>query len=125
MPKRKHLAFTLLEILTAMGVFCFAVLGLLYALNAAADASREALRQKHIRSEIENRLARLSLPPLRPFAGREEVAGVRYSEEIQPEAVPGPDRSILTGYWRVRVLAEWTHAGQPQQWNTSHLVWMP
>lgn len=118
-------AFTLLEVLTAMGVFCFAVLGLLFALNTAADASREAQEQKRIRAQVENRLARLSVPPLKAFAANEEADGVRFSEEIRPEPVKSADLSLLPGYWRVRVLAEWKEGGRLQQWDVSHLVWKP
>ncbi len=122
---RRRQAFTLIEVLTAMGIFSFAVLGLLFALNVTADASGEVQRQKMIRGEIENRLARLSLPPLKEFSASVEADGIRYVEEIRPESVKTRDLTMLPGYWRVRVLAEWKAGGQLQKWDASHLIWSP
>jgi len=116
-------AFTLIEVLTAMGIFSFAVFGLLFALNVTVEASRDAQRQKVIRGEIESRLARLSLPPLKEFSANFEEDGIQYLEEIRPESVKTQDLSLLPGYWRVRVLAEWKVGGQPQHWDVSHLIW--
>jgi len=117
-------AFTLLEMLTAMGIFCFAVLGLLYALEVSVDASRELQRQKAVRTQLENRLARLSLPPLKALSRSVEADGVKYTEEIQSEPVKSGGVDI-TGYWRVRVLAEWKAGGEAERWDASHLVWNP
>jgi len=116
-------AFTLIEVLTAMGIFSFAVLGLLFALNVTVEASRDVQRQKVIRGEIESRLARMSLPPLKEFSASVEQDGILYREEIRPESVKTQDLSLLPGYWRVRVLAEWKAGGQPQRWDVSHLIW--
>lgn len=117
-------AFTLLEMLTAMGIFCFAVLGLLYALEVSVDAARELRRQKSVRTQLENRLARLSLPPLKEFFAVVEEEGVKYTESVRPETVR-TDGVEIPGYWRVRVLAEWKVSRDEQQWDVSHLVWKP
>lgn len=118
-------AFTLIEVLTAMGMFCFAVLGLMYALNVTLDASREVDHQKVIRGELENRLARLSLPPLKEFSATTDENGVQYLEEIRREAVKADDWNLHPGYWRVRVLAVWKVGTESQQWDISHLIWSP
>lgn len=117
-------AFTLLEMLTAMGIFCFAVLGLLYALDVSVDAARDLQRQKAVHSQLENRLARLSLPPLKERFKSMEEGGIKYTEEIRPEAVKSAGVNVA-GYWRVRVLAEWETGGQAERWDVSHLVWNP
>ncbi len=52
-----------MEVLVAVAVFAFAVLGLLFALNVTTDAARETLRQQALRAELQSRLARLSVPP--------------------------------------------------------------
>lgn len=122
--KGKRRGFTLLEMLTAMGVFCFAVLGLLYALEVSVDASRELQREKAVRTQLENRLARLSLPPLKALSRAVEADGVKYTEEIQSEPVKS-DGVDLVGYWRVRVLAQWQAGGETERWDASHLVWNP
>jgi type II secretory pathway component PulJ len=118
-------AFTLLEVLTAMGIFSFAVLGLLHALNVAVDASRDVQRQKMIREQMENRLARLSLPPFKPHSAKADENGVQYIEEIRPEQVKTRDLGLQNGYWRVTVDAEWKERGEPQRWEASHLIWSP
>jgi len=117
--------FTLIEVLTAMGMFCFAVLGLLYALNVTLEASRDVDRQKVVRGELENRLARLSLPPLKEFSATIDEDGVQYIEEIRRETVKTEDLNLHPGYWRIQVLAAWKVGTEPQQWDVSHLIWSP
>ncbi len=123
--RSRRFAFTLVEVLAAMGIFCVAVLGLLYALNVTVDASRQTQRQKMIRAQLESRLARLSLPPLKEFTAEAEENGIRYAEEIRREPQKNRTLGVLDGYWRVRVLAQWQEGGQPQQWDVSHLIWKP
>jgi len=115
----------LIEVLTAMGMFCFAVLGLLYALNVTLEASRDVDRQKVVRGELENRLARLSLPPLKEFSATIDEDGVQYIEEIRRETVKTEDLNLHPGYWRIQVLAAWKVGTEPQQWDVSHLIWSP
>lgn len=123
---RKHpRAFTLLETLTALGVFCFAVLGLLFALQVTADAANNVQREKRIRIQMENRLARLSIPPLREYTAQQPEAGVTYTEAVERADVRTRDPAALHGYWKVRVSAEWHEGREPQTWDASHLVWSP
>ena len=111
--------------MAASAVFCFAVLGLLYALHVATDASREAQRQKMARLELQSRLTRLSMPPYQNFSDKATVEGIQFSEEVHREEVKGEDLSLLQGYWRIRVAAEWLDGTEKRRWEASHLVWSP
>lgn len=121
----KRNAFTLLEVLVASGIFCFAVLGLLFGMHVAVDAAHSVQVQKAVRSRMESRLARLSVPPLREYHGKSEQDGVAYSEEIVREEVRAEGVPDVRGYWRVRVEARWKENGLEQNWEASHLAWSP
>ncbi|WP_169809647.1 type IV pilus modification PilV family protein [Terrimicrobium sacchariphilum] len=114
--------FTLMEVLVATAVFAFAVLGLLFALNVTTDAARETLRQQAIRTELQNRLARLSAPPF--IAGRqtEDRDGITYTSEITSEQIKAADLTLMGGYWRIRVTAAWKESGKNYEWDVSHLA---
>jgi len=115
--------FTLLETLLALGVFALAALGLMLALQSAIDAAATLQREGRIRSEIESRLARLSVGELHAFHAETNSQGVTFVEEVKPEKVLDEQRNILPGFWQVRVQASWTDRGQPQTWEVSHLGW--
>ena len=118
-------AFTLLEVLVAMGIFALAVLGLLHALNVTVDTARDIQRQKEIRRNLESRVARLSGNPLNPFSSTDEQKGVLYTEEVRPEPLKSRDLAILSGYWIVKVRAEWRDGADSRSWSIFHLVWNP
>ncbi len=88
-----------MEVLVAVAVFAFAVLGLLFALNVTTDAARETLRQQALRAELQSRLARLSVPPYNEGRQTEESGGIRFTSEITPS------RSRLPTSRSCRVLA--------------------
>ncbi|MBN8709789.1 MAG: prepilin-type N-terminal cleavage/methylation domain-containing protein [Verrucomicrobia bacterium] len=114
--------FTLMEVLVAVAVFAFAVLGLLFALNVTTDAARETLRQQALRAELQNRLARLSVPPYNEGRQTEETGGIRYTSEVAREPIKAADLTLMDGYWRIRVLAEWKENGKNYEWDVSHLA---
>ncbi len=114
--------FTLMEVLVAVAVFAFAVLGLLFALNVTTDAARETLRQQALRAELQSRLARLSVPPYNEGRQTEEAGGIQYTLEVAPEQIKAPDNTLMSGYWRIRVLAEWKENGKSYEWDVSHLA---
>jgi len=118
-------AFTLLETLIALAVFALSVMGLLFAMEVSVDASRAVQRERAIRQELENRLARLALPELREFSDKQEVNGVAYREEIRREQIKADQLSVIPGFWRIAVKAEWKEGREPKTWELSHLVWNP
>jgi prepilin-type N-terminal cleavage/methylation domain-containing protein len=118
-------AFTLLEVLVAMGIFALAVLGLLHALNVTVDTARDIARQKEIRRNVESRMARLSGVTLNPFSATTENAGVRYTEEVRPEPIKSQNLTVIPGYWIVKVRADWRDGADERNWSVSHLIWNP
>ncbi len=118
-------AFTLLEILIAVGVFAMAGLGLMIALEATVRGAGTVQRENEIRAQIESRLARLSVGPLEEMADESELDGTVYDEVVAREEVTDADLTALQGYWRVGVTARWRASGQEQEWAVSHLVYQP
>jgi hypothetical protein len=106
-----------------MGIFAFAAMGLMMALDASLDGARATQREADVRNGLENRLARCSSGPLRDGADDEEENGVRYHIETGREEVTKSDRSILRGFWRIRVTAQWSDSRGPQEWTLSHLLY--
>lgn len=124
MSRRYH-AFTLIETLTALGIFCFAVLGLLFALHVTANAASDTQKDIRIRNQMESRLARLSLAPLKQGSSQAELDGVSYAEAVEPVEVRSGNKGSLPGYWKVGVTAKWKDGSEMQSWASSHLVWSP
>jgi type II secretion system protein I len=120
--RRTRQAFTLLEVLIAVGIFAFAALGLLLALERSMDGARTMQRDSLVRNGLQNRLASLSVGSLRPISQDETENGVAYHMEVQREEVTNDQKTILRGFWRIKVRAEWTGGGSPQSWEVSHLV---
>jgi prepilin-type N-terminal cleavage/methylation domain-containing protein len=119
----RRAGFTLLEVLIAVGIFAFAALGLLLALDSALDGARATQRDAAVRDGLANRLAGLSVGSLRPVSSDETENGVTYHLEVQREEVTNAEKTILRGFWRLKVKAEWTGGGSPQTWEVSHLVY--
>ncbi len=120
--RRARHGFTLLEVLIAVGIFAFAALGLLMALESAMDGARNTQRDSQVRNGLQNRLASLSVGSLRPFSQSETENGVEYHMEAEREEVVNDQKTILRGFWRIKVRAEWRGGGSPQTWEVSHLV---
>jgi prepilin-type N-terminal cleavage/methylation domain-containing protein len=121
---RKSLrGFTLFEVLIAVGIFAFAAMGLMMALDASLDGARSTQREADVRSGLENRLSRYSSGPLRAGEDDEDENGVHYHAEIGREEVTKSDRTILRGFWRIRVTAKWSDSRGAQEWSLSHLLY--
>lgn len=119
--------FTLFETLVALGVFTFAVMGILTAMTSAVDASRSMQRESFIRESLQSRLAVLSNIPVQAFAKESDpdAQGVRYLESVSRKEMLKEDRTVLEGFWKVSVKAVWTEEGEPQEWELSHLEYRP
>lgn len=116
-------AFTLFEVLVALGIFALAVMGLMMALDSALSAAREIRISSLVRSQIANKLALLEGGPIKRLERVSNTASppVKYTESVQPEQVIGRTKEILNGFWKVRVMAEWEEGGQPQKEEASFL----
>lgn len=121
--RRKSAAgFTLLEMLIALGIFAFAVIGLMMALEHTVDAARLTQREGAVRNGIENRLARLSVGRLRPLVNEETIGGVTFFEKVDREEMRSIENVELPGFWRISVTAQWKDPAGEQKWEASHLV---
>ncbi len=115
--------FTLIEVLMAVGIFAFAAMGLMIALGSTLDGAQETQREASVRDGLANRLASLSVGPLRPLSSDDHEAGVKYHMEVQREEVTNATKTILRGFWRLRVRADWGPQNSPQTWEVSHLIY--
>lgn len=115
--------FTLLEVLMAVGIFAFAAIGLLLALESTLDGARLTQREADVRHGLSNRMARLSVGPARPVNDKDVENGVAYTVRAEREEVTNASQTMLRGFWRFTVTAEWTTSTGPQDWTISHLVY--
>ena len=103
-------AFTLFEVLIALGVFAIAVTGLAIALDSAVMAAFEARERALARMVLESRLsAVLSDPPLnssRMIEARDNN-GVRVEETMEKFEAMTTNGTPVTGLWKIKISADW------------------
>jgi len=123
MSNRRTGAFTLLEVLVALGVFSFAVLGMMGALNALLESAREARFHEIVRHRLENHLALYEGGQLKEVSRKVELdtPKMTITETVRREQVLNSERTVLEGYWRVTVLAEWEYLGVKEKEEASIL----
>ena len=107
-------AFTLFEVLVALGVFAVAVTGLALALQSAMDAALNARERMLARTMIESRLAAAMANP--PLDGRREIdartnSGIRVLETFEQAEIRNTNNAILPGMWKLKVTAEPARGG--------------
>lgn len=119
----KSAAFTLFEVLMAMGIFALVVIGAMAALNAALTAAREARIEQHARIQIENRLALLEGGPIQEIERvvETETPKMIFTETVKRENVVGQNSTVLNGFWRVRVVAKWKADNEERSMEASFL----
>lgn len=110
----KTKAFTLFEVLIALGVFAVAVTGLALALQSAVDAALKARSRMLARTMIESRLASAMANP--PLDGRREIDsrtnnGIHVLETFEQAEIRYTNNAILPGMWRLKVTAESSRGG--------------
>jgi len=110
----KSKAFTLFEVLIALGVFAVAVTGLALALQSAVDAALNARSRMLARTMIESRLASAKANP--PLDGRREIDGrtnngIHVLETFEQTEIRDTNNAILPGMWRLKVTAETARGG--------------
>ncbi|HEY5706883.1 MAG TPA: type II secretion system protein [Terrimicrobiaceae bacterium] len=116
--------FTLFEVLVALGLFAFAVVGLLAGIRAMADVADEARIASAVRQQMESRVAFMEV--LRP-ANYEKTITVDFpkmtiTEQMLPETVSrGEGKQPLAGLWRVRIRARWEVSGRHGEDEASFL----
>lgn len=120
-------AFSLVEVLVALGMFAFAVIGLLMAYNSSLNAAREVRRESQIRQLLEDRVAEWEGLNLEPTENRGDsrLPGVTLLESCQPHEFIGPDQTIYRGFWKITLTAEWQEGGSPQSMQAEFLRYQP
>lgn len=118
----RRFGFSLVEVLVALGVFSFAVVGLLAAYNSAMAAASDVRKEAEIRRLLENRVAALEFRQLEPYESKIEsgLPGVTLTERIEQEQLVDSEQTIFE-FWRVHVVAEWIQGGEPQEMSASFL----
>jgi prepilin-type N-terminal cleavage/methylation domain-containing protein len=102
-------AFSLFEVLIALGVFAIAVTGLAIGLQSAVEAAINARERSLSRFVIESRLAAAMSDP--PLDGKREIDGstnngVSVLETFEPIELMNTNGQILPGMWKLRVSAK-------------------
>lgn len=123
-------AFTLLEVLIALGMFVLAVGGLALALDRAFAASIVLRRDDEIRQQVESLIDQAMILPLDTLRqGTEsgpDALGVKYSSIAEPvEDLVNKDQVTLGGLWKVTVRATWEEGGDEQEWKEEFLRYQP
>ena len=102
-------AFTLFEVLVALGVFAIAVTGLAAALDSAVQAAFEARERALARIMLESRLsAAMSDPPLngkRVIEARDNN-GVRVEETLGVFEAKTTNGALVPGLWKLKIIAD-------------------
>lgn len=106
-------AFSLFEVLIALGVFAIAVTGLAIGLQSAVEAAISARERSLSRFVIESRLAAAMTDP--PLDGKREIDGrtnngVSVLETFEPVELMNTNGQILPGMWKLRVTAKSTRS---------------
>jgi len=110
-PSSLSSAFTLFEVLIALGVFAIAVTGLVVALDSAVQAAIEARDRALARIMLESRLsAAMSVPP--PFNGKRVIEardnnGVRVEETLEAFEAKTTNGTLVPGLWKLTIAADW------------------
>jgi prepilin-type N-terminal cleavage/methylation domain-containing protein len=127
MLKRRSRAFTLLEVMVALGVFAFAVLGMMGALNSLLESSREARFEQVVRSRLESHLALYEGGQLKEVNRKVELEQppMTLTEIVKREQAINANRTVLEGFWRVTVTAEWETQGVKQKEEATILRYGP
>ena len=106
----RNRAFTLFEVLIALGVFAVAVTGLALALQSAVDAALNARSRMLARTMIESRLANPPLDGRREIDGRTNN-GIHVLETFEQAEIRDTNNAILPSMWRLKVTAEPARGG--------------
>lgn len=122
-PTSSNRGFTLFEALIALGVFAFAVLGLMMAFDSLLEAGREARREAVIRNILEDRIAWLEEVEPHVFENRIDgpLPEMVITESIEPEQLTDSNLTIYDGFWRCRVKIEWKRDGKLETLEASFL----
>jgi len=100
-------AFTLFEVLIALGVFAIAVTGLAIALESSVQAALEARQRSLARMQLESRLSIAMADP--PRNGRRIIEsrdnkGIRVEETLEPCEIRTTNGAVVPGLWTLKIV---------------------
>ena len=113
-----HFAFTLFEVLIALGVFAIAVTGLAMALDSAVQAAFEARERALSRIVLESRLsAAMSDPPVngRRVIEARDNNGIRVEETMDVFEAKTTNGTPVTGIWKLKITADFGRGKKGQE----------
>jgi type II secretory pathway pseudopilin PulG len=111
-------AFTLFEVLIALGVFAISVTGLAIALDSAVMGAFEARQSALGRMALESRLsAAMSDPPLngkRVIEARDNN-GVRVEETMEVFEAKTTNGTPVSGLWKLKISVDWGRGNKSKE----------
>lgn len=111
-------AFTLFEVLIALGVFAISVTGLAIALDSAVMGAFEARQSALGRMALESRLSSaMSDPPLngkRVIEARDNN-GVRVEETMEVFEAKTTNGTPVSGLWKLKIAADWGRGNKSKE----------
>ncbi len=125
----KNAAFTLFEVLIALGVFVLAIGGLTLALNKTAEASALLRDDAEIRQQMASWVDQaMNLPMPLLAQGQKsdrDALGAVYQLSAEPAEIHNRENEELSGLWWVTVQANWTDDSGKQEWQERFLRYEP
>ncbi len=125
----KSAAFTLFEVLVALGVFVLAVGGLIAALGKTTEAAALLRDDAEIRRQMESWVDQSMTMPITMLAqgmeSERDAMGAIYRLDAEPAEIHNRDNEELTGLWWITVRANWTDDGGKQEWRERFLRYEP
>ena len=100
--------FTLLEVIIAMAVFAFAIVGLATALDTSLRSALEVRERSLIRTELESRLAIRQAIPLDQdtfVLEAKDNHGIRVEEKIEPHPLTDQDGNDVPNIKQLSITA--------------------
>jgi len=107
MQYRRRRGFVLLEVVIAMGMFSFAIVGLAAALNSIISVELEARQARQVRFVIDSYMDQARLEQLveETKALEPDVLGNTYQRVVEPVEIFNMDNVPLDGILRVTITA--------------------
>jgi Tfp pilus assembly protein PilV len=123
-------AFALYEVLLGVAIFAFGVLALGRAVQNCLNASTLNAEENRVRLILANRMAELQTTPGLPAEAKEFTVDTGYGkvqlvQTSTPAGLKDDNDAELAGMHRVRLIAKWRRAGNPQSQQIEFYVYRP